>query len=143
MNRLTLTLTSFLAGAVTIAGAVMYADGRAAFMFVIGVAAVLIGQAALLGSAARIRRAGEFLVSFGEALETRKPATKRTPGRPELVERGAAIEDRNVIDIQSALVNFGAPKAKAAKIAAEAVAGGGEFNAMLRRAMQALGKAAA
>lgn len=140
-------LLTFLSGAATTTAAVMYADGRAAFMFVVGVAFTLGGIVALLGSQSRLAHAACILSRLaGENSRTvRMPAAR--PMASPVKSRDAVLApvlavDRQVIDIQSALVNFGMTKKEALACATAAAAAGGSFEQMLARAVRSVKLAA-
>lgn len=138
-------LLSFLAGTVVTTGAVVYADGRAAFMFVIGVMTVVLAIAAVLSSAGRTVRIARFMLrAAGVPAAQSRIAVAPAPAA---VRRAAApvdgIPSKAVADCQSALMNFGARKAEALAIAQAAVAAGGTEPEILQRAMQLSRKAAA
>jgi hypothetical protein len=140
MNTLQKLALAFLAGLATSTAAVMAADGRAAFMLVLGVVLTLGTIALILSSRTRLRHAGEILVGLADTLD-RKPTSAPTASKAATATPIFA-PDRHVIDIQSALVNFGMKKKDAETAAAAAVAQGGDFDQMLTRAMKSVGRAA-
>jgi hypothetical protein len=147
MLKLTL---AYLAGALTIAGAVYAAGGRATLAaFGIGFFIAVVVAVALLSSGRRMRRAARFLISFAAALDR----TSRT--RPQIVKRSEALArvmeptpERQPspveLEVSSALMNFGMNKKQAAAAAASAVAQApaAQFQDLFRIAVNA-GKVAA
>lgn len=134
-------LLSFLAGTLVTTGAVMYADGRAAFMFVVGVGTVLVAIAAALSSGERAAALGRFLIrAAGESSKTRPtgPQAKPVATKAQPVSNDTPLAR----DVQSALQNFGMPKLKAGALAAEVTKDGGSFDTAFRDAMK-IWKAAA
>jgi hypothetical protein len=115
---------SYLAGALTIAGAVYLAAGRAsAVMFALGVLTPVLILAAALSSRTRLQRVARLMLSIAGPPEclsrvkvgTRRTAKRSTEAKPEPAP--SQIEQ----DIASALANFGARKSDAATAARYAV----------------------
>lgn len=136
-------LVSFLAGAVAMTSCVVWADGRAAMMFFAGAALVLAGQAAVLCRPARIAKTGQLLIRIAETLSSPRAGRRvvMTSAEPagSSDERSpspaAELVDHRVIDIAEALRGMGARKKTAYAIAGQAIATGGDFDQMLRRAI--------
>jgi len=123
---MTRILVSFLAGSLlTCAGAIL-ADYQAGVMFIAGGIVLLIAQVALLSSVKRARAFARFIVAVCDAWQK----------KPLVFAAGAAsqVPDQTVSDLASALKNFGMQRKRAEAVALEAVAGGGTFEDMLRRA---------
>lgn len=142
MTRMAL---AFLSGALVVACAVVYAGGTGARMFVSGgivAACGLVGVLAAVGA----RRAGTFLLAFADALEAVK-----TPKAGRVQSSGhsgpATAGDQNsgqAAEIKAALVRLGSKPGRAQMIADQVTAKGGDFEAMLRSAINtATGRAAA
>jgi len=111
---------TFLAGALTIAGAVFASSGHTAvIMFALGAFTILAIAGALLSSADRMRRAARFLVAFADALQpaTAKPAPAAAGNPPATVEQPKAAVSPAQSDVADALVALGT-KRKAAELAA-------------------------
>jgi len=111
---------TFLAGALTIAGAVFASSGHTAvIMFVLGALTVIGIAGALLSSADRIRRAARFLVAFADALQpdSAKPAPAADKATTAPVDHAKAAVSPAEADVADALIALGT-KRKAAELAA-------------------------
>lgn len=142
MNRLAL---AYLAGALTVAGAVFALPGRLPLVtFGLGVFVALVAIGAALSSPARIRRAVRFLSAVAQVIETTAP---EPASRPEIAARPRLVEPAGVeADLVSALTNLGAgrPAARAAARRAVEENTGADFNRLLQAAVAlSTGKAAA
>jgi hypothetical protein len=140
MTRLSL---AYLAGALTVAGAVFAAAGRLPLVtFGLGVFVALVALGAALSSPARIRRAVRFLSAVAQVIEITAPEPASRPqiaARPRLVETGAEA------DLVSALTNLGAGRAAARAAASRAIeqTPGASFDRLLQTAVALSRKAAA
>jgi hypothetical protein len=124
---MTRILVSFLAGSLlTCAGAIL-ADYQAGVMFIAGGIVLLIAQVALLSSVKRARAFARFIVAVCDAWQQKRPLVSAAG-------TASQVPDPAVSDLASALKNFGMQRKRAEAVALEAVAGGGTFEDMLRRA---------
>jgi hypothetical protein len=123
---------SFLGGAVLVSGAVVYAGGTGARMFVAGAIVAVAGVLAAT-LATGLNRAGTFLLALAGALERAETAALNENKKPIGFVPAPASE--MTAQIKSALVNMGTKPKQAAAIAAEVNAQGGSFETMLRSAI--------
>jgi hypothetical protein len=129
---------AYLAGALTIGAAVFAAGGRATLIsFAIGALFTALLLVAAISSPRRQRAAARLLSNLANVLD---PQTPRRPAQPR--PAAAAPPSQTQLDVAAALVNFGAPKNQAARLAREATANGEEFQEAFRRAVS-LSKVAA
>ncbi len=131
---------SFLAGALVVCGAVVYAGGTGARMFVSGGIVAVFGAVGVV-AAVGARRAGTFLLAFADALETvRKPKTAvvQSAVHPAADVMQNAVQGPSPADqIKVALVGLGCKPGRAKMIAEQVTAKGGDFESMLRAAIGA------
>jgi hypothetical protein len=99
MTRLILT---YLAGALTVVAAVLFADRMALIAFGLGVGVALAAAVALLSSVRRLHKAAGLLTTVAEVIERRQSPVTATAG-PQLVPAPTAEAD-----LTSALRNLGA-----------------------------------
>jgi hypothetical protein len=130
---------AFLAGSLLTAAGVMLADSRTGVMFIAGGIALLILQAALLASTGRARRFAGFALAVCDSLDTpgrrtRYSASNRQVEAHALSAHAGPDRASRQDQIAAALRTFGMNRKKAGVVASEAVAGGGTFPEMIRRA---------
>jgi len=133
LNKLVL---SYLGGASTIAGAVYAAGGRATVVsFGIGLLFAVLILIIALSSARRQRCAARQLNALANMIDA-EDRTRKKKKEPE------APASQVEIDVTAALINFGASKAQAARLAHQAAGFGEPFEQAFKRAL-ALRKVAA
>jgi hypothetical protein len=131
---------AYLAGALTIGAAVFAAGGRATLIsFAIGALFTALLLVAAISSPRRQRAAARLLSNLANVLD---PKTPRRPAQPRPAAAAPPTPSQTQLDVAAALVNFGAPKNQAARLAREATANGEEFQEAFRRAVS-LSKVAA
>jgi hypothetical protein len=139
MTKYTLT---FLAGSLSVAIPVFFADSRLSLMFFFGITFTLAAGAAALGSASRTEAAGQFLIAVSQALrrgqEGRRTLRRVYPASP----REQSPLERDVV---SAVQNMGASRTAAAAAVRHAIdaAPQGDFDTLFRLAVSQQKKGAA
>lgn len=123
---------AYLAGALTIGATVYAAGGRATLVtFGIGFLLAALLLVAALSSPRRQRRAARLLNMLANALDHAGGETKRAkPAQMPAIEVSQVERD-----VAAALVNFGASKTQAGRLAREAAQSGEPFEKAFKRAL--------